>query len=125
MVATFFMAGSNGSSGIINYTSLLTREQMALMFYRYGEYLGLDLSGRAELSGYVDAAKISDYAKTALSWCVAVGLIAGMPGNTLEPKGGATRAQCAVVLLKFESIQEELTPSEDPEQPVETADPEE
>ena len=46
----------------------ITREQLAATLYKYAEYKGEDVSARADLSGYSDAATISDWAEEVLSW---------------------------------------------------------
>ena len=79
----------------------ITREQMAVILYRYAQTIGLDVSARADLSGYADASGISAYAEEAMSWAVAEGLISGMTETTLAPKGTATRAQVATILMRF------------------------
>ena len=55
--------------------SPITREQMAAILYRYAAYKGYDVSQKADLSGYTDAASISGYAKDALAWANAQKLI--------------------------------------------------
>lgn len=80
----------------------VTREQFATILYRYAEYKELDVSARADLSAYKDADKVSSYAEDAISWAVAEGLIKGVSGTTLSPKGTATRAQAAVLLIRFQ-----------------------
>ena len=79
----------------------ITREQMAAVLYRYADYKGFDVSASADLSKYVDESKISDYAKTALSWANAAGLVSGVSATTLSPDGNATRAQIAAILTRF------------------------
>ena len=37
----------------------------------------------------------------ALNWAIGSGIINGMEGNTLQPKGGATRAQIATVIMRY------------------------
>ena len=58
---------------------MITREQMAAILYRYAQYKGLDVSGRADLSVFSDAGQISSYAVDAMSWARSSGLIAGVP----------------------------------------------
>lgn len=36
-----------------------------------------------------------------MSWAVAKGYIAGKPGDLLDPKGLATRAEAATILMRF------------------------
>ena len=78
----------------------LTREQLATIMYRYAEYKKLDTKARADLSGYKDASKIHSYAKDAVSWAVASGLIKGTAPKKLSPLGITTRAQVATILLR-------------------------
>lgn len=79
----------------------VTREQAALFLMRYAAFLGLDTSARAELA-FPDASVVSPWAAEAVSWAVAEGLFAG-DGSTgeLRPGSGATRAEVAVVLMRF------------------------
>ena len=81
--------------------SPITREQMAAILYRYAAYKGYDVSQKADLSGYTDAASISGYAKDALAWANAQKLITGVTDTTLVPQGSATRAQVATILMRL------------------------
>ncbi len=78
----------------------ITREQMAVMMYRYAILLQLDVSERGDLSSFPDTAKISDFAWEALEWAVGKGLITGDQGN-VNPRGTADRAQCATIIMRF------------------------
>lgn len=79
----------------------ITREQLAAILYRYAQLKGYDTSKRADLSGYSDASAISAYALEAMRWAVAEGLIAGKTETTLAPGGEATRAEAAMILMRF------------------------
>ena len=79
----------------------ITREQLAVILYRYATYQGYDVSQRADLSGFVDAGTISTYAQEALSWANAQGLVLGFEDDSLRPQGNASRAQIAAVLMRF------------------------
>ena len=79
----------------------ITREQLAVILYRYAAYQGYDVSQRADLSGFGDAESISDYAQAALSWAHAQGLVLGFEDGSLRPQGTASRAQIAAVLMRF------------------------
>ena len=82
--------------------NMITREQLAVMMYRYTEVFGGDLKYDDNvLDSYSDKDDISDYAVTALKWAVSKGLISGMTSETVGPKGVATRAQVAVIVMKF------------------------
>ena len=79
----------------------ITREQLAVILYRYAAYQGYDVSQRADLSGFGDASSISGYAQEALSWAHAQGLVLGFEDGSLRPQGTASRAQIAAVLMRF------------------------
>lgn len=82
----------------------LTREQMVVILYQYAKAMGADVSKTADLSGYPDAAVVSESAKDAMGWAVGTGLIRGTfsGGKTyLAPGQEATRAQVASVLLRY------------------------
>ena len=80
--------------------SKILRQEITAIFYRYANYLGLDTSGRANLSVYPDVNRISSYAVEAFQWAVAVGVISGSDGY-LQPRGNATRAEAATILKSF------------------------
>ncbi len=79
----------------------ITREQLAAMLMNYSAWKGEDVSARADLSTYSDAATISSWANDVMQWAVAEGLISGMTEDTLQPQGNATRAQVAAILQRF------------------------
>lgn len=82
----------------------VTREQMATFLYRYAQKNGYDTTSRADLSTFPDHGAISSYAMDALSWANASNLISGTvkDGVTLlNPRGNATRAQVASILMRF------------------------
>ena len=78
----------------------ITREQMATILCRYAEKKGLDVSRRDDLKGFPDAGSVSAYARDAIAWTVAEGIINGN-GGRLDPQGNATRAQVATILMRF------------------------
>ncbi len=82
----------------------VTREQIATIFFRFAQYRGRDTAARDSVDKFPDGAKVSKYAKTAMEWAVGVGLISGTKeGNKtlLDPKGNATRAQVATILMRY------------------------
>ena len=100
------------SQGIVNGTSEttftpdagITREQMAVLMYRYAQWLQLPADATGTLSGFPDAAKVSGYAADALIWATKLGIVTGTTaGNSviLKPQGNATRAQVATILMRF------------------------
>ena len=82
----------------------ITREQMVTFLARYAQLQDVDTASSAELD-FTDAGSVSDYAQEAMAWAVETGLVQGMGNGKLDPKGPATRAQMATVLMRFcESI---------------------
>ena len=80
----------------------ITREQFAVMLYRYAQYKGYDTTqGGMVVREFSDYEKISDYAKTALAWEVNTRIMNGMGDGTLAPQGQATRAEAATMLMQF------------------------
>lgn len=80
----------------------ISREQMAVIMYRYASYCGLDLrTDQKSLEMFSDASEISDWAVTATAWATGKGIISGYGNGILDPSGGATRAQVAEILRKF------------------------
>ena len=92
---------SGTGEGDFSPNAAITREQLAAMLMNYAAYKGQDVSARANLSAYSDAAAISSWANDVMSWSVAEGLISGMTEDTLQPQGSATRAQVAAILERF------------------------
>lgn len=80
----------------------INREQMAVMMFRYADYLGCDTDARADISGFADGYRVSGYAKEAMQWAYANGIITGKYNETyLEPQGNASRAECATIISRF------------------------
>ncbi len=79
----------------------VTREQMATILHRYMASKDAADAEGADLSGYTDAAAVSEWAEEAFGWACATGLITGTGSTTLSPGGTATRAQIATILMRF------------------------
>lgn len=78
----------------------LTREQLAVLLYRYAVLNGSE-TGSGNLDNYPDAAKVGEWAKVGMGHAVGLGLITGRDDGQLDPKGSATRAQLAVILQRL------------------------
>lgn len=81
----------------------ITREQLAAILWRYAKYKGYDVSVGEDTNilSYTDALEISEYAIPAMQWACGAGVIEGVTDSTLVPQGDATRAQAAVMLMRF------------------------
>lgn len=102
------------ANGIVNGTSedffspdsALTRQQLATILYRYSTYKRGN-AGSVEtfvLDGYGDSPMVAGYAREAFAWAVEKALIRGDTSTgelLLDPCGNATRAQVAVILMRY------------------------
>ena len=95
-VANGYANGNFGPGDNIN------REQMATMMYNYAKNEGYDISSKKSLEQFSDGQYVSTYAKNAMEWAVANGIITGKDSGTrLDPRGLANRGECAAILLRF------------------------
>ena len=86
---------------------ILTREQFAKMLLNYMKVNNLDKGIRGNLKVYKDGDKVSAFAKEPMEWAVKSGIIKGKDGGSrLDPQGGMTRAEMAVMLERFLQIPE-------------------
>lgn len=91
-------------NGLFGTNDPITREQFAVMLYRFAQEQGYDVSigENTNILSYTDVADLSEYAIPAMQWAVGAGIINGTgDGSTLSPQGQATRAQAAVMLMRF------------------------
>ena len=92
------------SEGIVTGTgkgfspdAALTRESLAAILFRYA-------GGQADadqLDSYADGAGVSAWAREAMNWAVAQGLITGKSGGRLDPGGTASRAEVSAILMRY------------------------
>ena len=87
----------NGVSNGSDPEGKITREQLATMLWRYAG--SPSVSGR--MPDFVDADQISGYAEDAMLWATKAGIIGGKGGGQLDPKGYATRAEVAAMLMRY------------------------
>ena len=85
---------------LFNPEAEVTREELAVFFYRYAELAGEDASVRGDLSVFADGDTVHSWAKEELSWAVGTGLVEGTDAG-LAPLGKATRAQLATMLMRY------------------------
>ena len=80
----------------------ITREQMAAILYRYAKLKGYDTTqGGMAVREFADYEQISDWAGEAMAWAVNAKVLSGKGNHTLDPKGTASRAEVAQVLMNF------------------------
>ena len=86
----------------------LTREQLATILWRYAESPAV-----AGSASFADESDIASWAASAVDWAQESGYINGVGGNRFDPDGTATRAQVAVILMRYDQAQTE-EPSPEP-----------
>ena len=79
----------------------VTRAQAAVMLCGYAAFVGRDVTARADLSAFGDAADIPAWAQAEMQWANAEKLILGRDGKLLAPNAAATRAEMASILSGY------------------------
>lgn len=92
---------SGYGSGNFGPEDAISREQMAVILMNYARLMGYDVSKAADLDKFSDADEISSYAKSAMAWANAEGLINGKGNGILDPAGDALRCEVAAILYNF------------------------
>ena len=88
---------SGYGNGLFGPGDHITREQLAVMLWRYA---GEPAATNKELH-FNDVDEASGYALDALCWATENGIINGKGGGILDPRGQATRAQVAQMLMNY------------------------
>ena len=91
----------NGNFGVADP---ITREQLALMLYKYAKLKGYKTTySDNSLARFGDTEKISGWAVEAMKWATSNGVMNGSAHEIplLNPKGNATRAECAAMIKSF------------------------
>ncbi len=86
---------SNGTFGPDNQ---LTREQMVTILYNVADKPATNTSA---ISQYSDYYQVASYAADGFAWAVSNKVVSGTSSTTLSPRGTATRAQVAVILVRY------------------------
>lgn len=88
-------------NGLFGPDDTITREQMATILYRYAEYKQYDVNIYDDISTFSDSSQVSSWAVEPVKWAFGIKLITGVGENMLDPTGDATRAQVAMILMRF------------------------
>ena len=94
---------SGTGSGKFSPNNAITREALFVMLYSYSKISGVNTKVSVDISGYDDSDTVSKWARDAVEWAVASGLMTGY-NNKLSPKSNATRAQVAVIINAFSKL---------------------
>lgn len=87
---------ATGYAGRFGGADTLTREQLATFLWRYA-----GSPAASDSASCADSADVSPYAADAVRWASAAGIMSGVGGRRFDPKGAATRAQLAVILMNY------------------------
>ena len=80
----------------------LTREQLATILYAYEKHNGGGFKGMwMFLLNYPDRADVAEWAYEPLCWMTMHQVMSGKDSGKLDPKGLATRAECAQMLMRY------------------------
>ena len=80
---------------------VIDRSQLCLFVMKLSEYLGKDVSERADLTGFTDAGKIPAWAREGIAYAVKIGITAGYPDGSFGPLLKVSRAQIAVITKAY------------------------
>ena len=76
----------------------ISRQQIVTILYRYDE---AEKVAQDHLAGYSDAGEVYPFAKDAMNWAIANGIVNGMTATTLAPAATATRAQICAIMMRY------------------------
>ena len=98
---------SGVGDGLFGTGKEITREQLATLLYNYaGQKDEFKLTvDETAIANFPDADQVSEWAMTGMKWAVTNGVMGGKTGkdgkNILDPKGKATRAECAQMIMNL------------------------
>ena len=91
----------------------ITRQDLCVMLYKYLQVSGIEFKADADRT-YADFASVAAYAKEAVSFCAASGLVTGYEDGSFRPRKTATRAQVAQILMRLDQLRQGQELPEDP-----------
>ena len=97
-IVSGYSSGKN--KGKFGPDDLITREQLAVILWKYSKYKGTYKNVTADYSKFSDSKNISDFAKKGMNWAVGAGVITGSQGKLL-PQGSASRAEAVSMIYKY------------------------
>lgn len=91
---------SGDKEGCFGPSDPITREQIAVMMYRYAQYKNENVKASSDMSEFEDRGQVSAFAKDAVAWAISEKLIQGDQGM-IHPQGNTNRAMCAAIIQRF------------------------
>ena len=116
--------------GMFRPDAQVTREELATMVYRFAKWSGVKTSNppKKAFNSCGDTSYVSSWARDAMVWCSAAGVITGVQGGSkpmLCPQDGATRAMAAKIFVQTKKLaSKSITPYAEEEEEVPVADAE-
>lgn len=96
----------------------ITRQELATILYRFATVQDYDMIPPISFTpDFPDANLIDEWATEAMWWAVDSSLIRGTDLGELNPRGNATRAEAATILMRFAMRHIIPEPDPEPEQP--------
>ncbi len=113
-------------AGTFRPDAQVSREELATMMYRFAKQSGVKTANppKKAFNSCGDTGSVSPWARDAMTWCSAAGVITGVQGGAkpmLAPQDGATRAMAAKIFVQTEKLSSgQASPylEEDEEEPV-------
>ena len=87
-------------NGLFKPNANVTREQLVTFLHRFAKYCKKDVSAADGLTGFSDAASVSDWALDAVKWACGSGILNGKDGR-IDPAGTAQRCEMAALLHRL------------------------
>lgn len=81
----------------------MTREELAVIIYRYAVYQGINIGSQGALNAYADIDSVSANAVSAMEYVIQNGIMTGKAEHMLQPNDNTTRAEVATILERFEN----------------------
>lgn len=92
-------------------TDKLTYQQVAIMLYNYANWMGIDTSGRTDLSSLPGGSRVSGWASEQMSWAVSNGIMVTDDTGNLLAREDATRGNVAIIMQRFDVLIREQSES--------------
>ena len=98
--AAAYAAGlAQGYDGNLNPEDYITRQDMAVLVYRFALYKGMKFDGTS--LAFNDSSSIADYAAEAVGSLCGRGIINGTGGGIFAPNSNSTRAEAAAMIYRL------------------------
>ncbi len=95
---------ANGKGEKFEPLTAVTRQELAMFLQNYAAFTGSDVTpvNNTAVDVFSDNDKIASWARASMNWAVENGVMSGNKDGTLNPRGTATRAELAVMIMNFD-----------------------